>query len=45
MSEKVLKGEPKGSQMEPESEPESFEFDTLARHMQESFIFRSNWDP
>ena len=42
---KVPKGQPKGSQMEPETEPKSSKIDTLASQMQQSFIFLSQEDP
>ena len=38
---KVPKGQPKGSQMEPETEPKSSIIDPLASQMQQSSIFRS----
>ena len=42
---KVPKGQPKGSQMEPETEPKSSKIDTLASQMHQSFIFLSREDP
>ena len=45
MLKKVPKGQPKGSQMEPETEPKSSKIDTLASQMQQSFILLSREDP
>ena len=45
MLKKVPKGQPKGSQMEPETEPKSLKIDALASRMQQSFIFLSQEDP
>ena len=42
---KVPKGQPKGSKMEPETEPQSSKIDALASQMQQSFIFLSREDP